>query len=319
MLKSTLTLLLLSITILSGCATVRASGPQPFPAIPPEGGTVRLDPGVYNCPANIPSSTHIIGDGSITPDEVGAFDGSIVTNGHARNVRILCSRPVVLKNLTDVQISGVIFDFQHFDAGMIIEGTVHSEFSMGIAHTGNVPALELSAHHGNNFANRFSRLMLYDVEQGLKLDGGNDGFLCCAVVTANVFDFVEIMNVHQYGINISQWADTNYFHNVQILGLASDAIAGVVFNDNAVPTDIDADGNVFQEMYINEADQSNPVACGVRFRGTTLGNYVFLSFGILPDANKFCVEPGFHTDELHRLNEWPKSATATATTAVRRQ
>jgi len=127
------------VVLLPGCgqtsvvSVTEAAGPIPFPAIPSDGTPLVLKAGVYTCPAVIPTGAHIVGRGSVAPPElVGDIHfAPFTTTGAVPAVRISCSSNLVLQNVADVQISGVIFDFNNA-AGMVMDGVIYSRFEMSI-------------------------------------------------------------------------------------------------------------------------------------------------------------------------------------------
>lgn len=85
-------------------------------------------------------------------------------------------------------------------------------------------------------------------------------------------------------------------------------MAGAIFNEQAIQQDYDAAGNVFENLMVDSIDTET--TCGALFRGYTIGNWVRLTFGIIDNKHKVCIEPGFHTDTITQLNEQPKAPPA---------
>ena len=116
-----LTFFLAAALLFSGCghtdvvSAAQATGPIPFPSIPTDGTPLVLKAGIYACPAVIPTGAHIVGRGSIaSPELVGdTHFAPFTTTGTVPAVRISCSSNLVLHNVADVQISGLIFDFNN--------------------------------------------------------------------------------------------------------------------------------------------------------------------------------------------------------------
>lgn len=280
-------LLLLTVTILSGCGRsssvvppVQASGPLPFPAITSAGTTITLEPGVYGCPTNILSGTRIIGHGAVIPPEMITDNAFAPLPPPAPVVRIVCSGNLTLTDLTGIDISGVVFDFQN-SGGLFLDTVVWSRFDLAITHS--TTALTVQARDGNNAGNVFPRLVIYEAQTGILMQGVNGPAGLPSAVTWNDFGHVDIVHVHEIGINISQYADSNTFRAVRI-NLIISATAGLVFNDKDVLGDVDASGNIVSSL---SCDGGTTFAgyC-VDFRGYTVGNQVTVAFGTMPEANK---------------------------------
>ena len=134
--------------------------------IPPDGGTVTLQPGVYIGPDIIPTNTHIVGQGALIGDELIANGGiSAQQTGSIKTVRILYSHPLVIDRSTAIEMSGVILDFQN-TGGLTLDSVSESHFDIGIQHSGESPALTMAANHGNNVGNTFGHLIIWDCNGG---------------------------------------------------------------------------------------------------------------------------------------------------------
>src|SRR5689334_9588561 len=89
--------------------------------------------GVYACPPSLPTGTHIIGRGAIVPPELLASTNfaPLKVIGEVSVVRVLCEHSLTIKDASDVQISGVVFDFK--DSGrLILDSVTYSRFDMAI-------------------------------------------------------------------------------------------------------------------------------------------------------------------------------------------
>jgi hypothetical protein len=295
----------LVLLLLPGCAgtnnkIVQAAGPTQFPAVPPAGGTIKMEPGTYTCPDSIASGTHIIGHGAIVPPELLASTNfaPIASTGTGPVVRVVCTHNLTIKNVHDVQMSGVIFDFQGSGAGLILDGVTYSRFDIGIFDAGT--ALTLTTHNGNTFSDMFPRLVLYKHDIGIVFDGINS-----KAVTWNDFGPVDLVDTRQVGIVVSQYADTNTFAAVRmhLLGSAQD---GLVFNDAGTLRDVDASGNVFQLVNC-DAEAGFAGSCA-HFKGYSVGNFVRMGFGIMPDQSKVRFDNPFSaaSNTIQKMQEQPK-------------
>jgi len=296
------TLVLSLLVLISGCAghSVGASGPQPFPIVPPSGATLTLEPGVYNCPTSLPSGTHIIGHGAIVPQELLQDDFAPIANRvPVPEVRIVCPSGLTLKNVNDIEISGVIFDFEE-GGGLVLDAVTYSKFEMALAHS--ITALTLTTNDGNTFSDTFPRLTIYDTQTGILMKGVNS-----KAVTWNDFGHVDIVRASNMGIDISQFSDTNTFAAVRIR-LSAGAAAGVVFNDNNVFGDVDASGNTFLALGCDADNAADYTGYCADFRGDTVGNKVTMGFGIMPDAGKLHYSNSFSqtSNTVLKLQEHPK-------------
>jgi hypothetical protein len=301
MAKKILLALVLS-ALLTGCGssfnplnppTVGASGPLPFPS----GTIVTLEPGTYACPTGIAVGTHVIGHGSVAPPEMINDKGFAPLPPAAPVVRILCSGDLTLSNLSGVDLSGVIFDFQG-TGGLVLDDVAWSRFDIGIVNS--TTGLTVQSRTSNNAGNTFPRVVVYETQRGIILQGFN------SAVTWNDFGHVDIVRAHDYGINISQFADSNTFHAVRI-NLYPSATAGVIFNDKGVLADVDASGNVFSLLNCDSPEPGFTGYCA-DFRGYTVGNQVTMGFGIMPDANKLHFANAFSeaANTVVKLQETPK-------------
>lgn len=284
--------------------------PTPIPPTTPSGSltpivsagnvTLTLEQGDYACPDSIPSGTRIIGHGTIVPPELTAdkaFAPMSATSAAA--VRIFCDHDLVISSVSGVEISGVIFYFENL-GGMVLDSITGCQFSIGIADS--PLAMNIESTTGNVMENTFPRLIMYNVGRGMILHGFNS-----TGVTWSDFGHVEMVRVRDYGINISQFADTNKFEHV-LIRLAHTAQAGVIFNDNAVLGDVDASGNVFSLLSCDADGFATYAGYCADFRGYTVGNHVVMGFGIMPDANKVHFQNAFSQSAniVIKLQETPK-------------
>lgn len=288
--------LLLGIIVIAGC-NVQASGPQQFPTVPVFGRDIVMEPGVYSCPTSIHSGTHIHGHGAIvTPEYLSDRFAPLSAHTAPGVVRIVCNADLKLSNVSDVDISGVVFDFQN-NGGLVLDGVNESRFEIGIVNS--TTGLDVQANAGNNAGNVFPRLVIYKTGIGAILHGFNS-----KAVTWNDFGHVEIVHATNMGIDISQYADTNTFQAVR-MHLDPSAVAGVVFNDNNVLGDVDASGNFFGALSC-DAEGANTYCAD--FRGYTVGNSIRMGFGIMPDANKLHFANSFSqlSNIVMKVQEGPK-------------
>jgi len=295
----------LCLLVLSGCAgtnntIVKASGPIAFPSLPAAGGTITMEPGTYACPEGIASGVHIVGHGATVPPELLASTNfaPIATAAAVPVVRVTCTHSLTIKDANDVQISGVIFDFQGSGAGLILDSVTYSRFDIGIVDAGT--ALTLTTHDGNTFSDMFPRLILYKHDVGIVLHGVNS-----KAVTWNDFGPVDLVDTRKVGILVSQYADTNTFSAVRmhLLGSAKD---GLVFNDSGTLNDVDASGNVFQLLDC-DAEGGFAGSCA-HFKGYSVGNFVRMGFGIMPDQDKVVFDNPFSasSNTVQKMQEHPK-------------
>jgi hypothetical protein len=262
--------------------------------------TLTLEPGDYDCPAAIPSGTRIIGHGTIVPAELTADKAfAPISAGAAAPIRIFCDHDLVLTSVSGVEISGVIFYFENI-GGLVMDSSTSCKFSIGIADS--PLALNLESTTGNAMENSFPRLVFYNVGKGIILQGFNS-----TGVTWNDFGHVEMVRVADYGINFSQYADTNKFDHV-LIRLANTAQAGVIFNDKAVLGDRDASGNVLSLLNCDADNSATYAGYCADFRGYTTGNNVTMGFGIMPDANKIHFQNAFSqtANTIVKMQESPK-------------
>lgn len=288
--------------LLCGCAqtslnpTVKAAGPAPFPGT---SGTVILEPGEYTCPTAISSGTHLVGHGAIVPPELLASKNfaPIAVTGPVPVVRVICDHGLTIKDASDVQISGVIFDF-HGTGGLTLDSVTYSRFDIGIVDADT--ALTLTTSDGNTFSNMFPRLVLYKHNTGIVLNGVGS-----KDVTWNDFGPIDMVDTRQFGMVVSQFSDTNTFGAIRIhlLGTAQD---GIVFNDAGSLADIDASGNVFQLVNC-DAEPGFTGSCA-HFKGYTIGNRLRMGFGIMSDINKIKFDNPFSASAniIEKLQEQPK-------------
>lgn len=259
-----------------------------------------LEPGDYDCPASIPSGTHIIGHGTIVPPELTADKPfAPISAVAAAPVRIFCDHDLVLSSVSGVEISGVIFYFENI-GGMVLDSITGCQLSIGIVDS--PLAMNIESTTGNVMENTFPRLIFYNVGKGMILQGFNS-----TGVTWTDFGHVEMVRVRDYGINISQFADTNKFDHV-LIRLAHGAQAGVIFNDKAVLGDVDASGNVFSLLSCDVDDSPTYTGYCADFRGYSVGNNVTMGFGIMPDANKIHFQNAFSqaANTIVKMQESPK-------------
>jgi hypothetical protein len=286
--KSTIIALLF---VLVGCGSalnpvsppaVNAAGPQVFPAITSAGTTITLEPGTYSCPTGVLAGTHIVGHGAVVPPELLADSTFAPLPPGAPIVRILCSSDLTLSTLAGLDISGVVFDFQNV-GGLILDDVAWSRFDMGIVNS--TTALTMESHNTENAGNTFPRVIIYKTNTGILLQGFNS-----TAVTWNDFGHVDIVRARDFGIDVSQFTDTNTFGSVRIRMNAT-GIDGIVFNDHAALTDVDAGGNVFH--LINCDGDAGFVGFCADFRGNIVGNKITMGYGIMAEANKIHFDNAF--------------------------
>lgn len=290
--------LIILVALLSGCNSVYAAVPQPFPSVPAN-GTVTLEPGRYACPTRLADGVHIIGHGSIVPAEMLA-DPSWANLAHRDplpEVRILCPGGLTI-TANDVHLSGVIFDFEG-SGGLTLESTAYGNLSVAItnAETG----LTLHSSQGNLFGLTVPKLVIYNTKTGIYLRGDN-----ATAVTWVDFGHVDIVQARDHGIVISQFADTNTFAAVHIHMMDNATGSGVVFNDAGVLGDVDASGNKIGWLGCDGINFSGYCA---DFRGYTIGNQVTMGFGIMPDTNKIHFDNAFSAaaNRVTKMQESPKA------------
>jgi hypothetical protein len=294
--------------VLSGCfgssfnpvapPSVHATGPQTFPAIPPSGGVIVLEPGTYTCPTVIPSGTHIVGHGAIVTPELSSDTFAPLSSAPAPVVRVLCNADLTIANVGDVDISGVVFDFQGA-GGLVLDSINWSRFDIGIVNA--TTALTLESRTGNAAGNVFPRLLIYKANTGILVTGFGHA------TTWNDFGHVDIVRARDIGIDISQLTDTNTFDDVRIRVSAA-AQAGVVFNDAGVLGDVDASGNIFRALSCDADNSSQFTGYCADFRGYTVGNKITMGFGIMPDGNKVHFANAFSQSAniVTQIQETPK-------------
>lgn len=289
---------------LAGCTgrNVGAAGPQPFPTVSAFGGTITLEPGVYNCPASgtLPSGTHIIGHGAIVPQELLQDNFAPIANRlPVPEVRIVCPNGLTLKDVNDIELSGVILDFGN-SGGLTLDGVMFSKFEIALAHA--TTALTLTTTDGNTANNTFPRLTIYDAGIGVLANGINSH-----AVTWDDFGHIDIVRAQQAGIIISQFTDSNTFAAVRIRMNAT-ATAGVIFNDKGVLGDVDASGNTFLALGCDVDTMETYTGYCADFRGNTVGNKVTMGFGIIPDTAKIHFANTFSqsANTIIKLQEHPK-------------
>jgi len=242
----------------------------------------------------------MIGHGAIVPQELLQDDFAPIANRvPVPEVRIVCPSGLTLKNVNDIEISGVIFDFEQ-GGGLVLDGVTYSKFEMALAHS--ITALTLTTNDGNTFSDTFPRLTIYDAQTGILMKGVNS-----KAVTWNDFGHVDIVRASNMGIDISQFADTNTFAAVRIR-LSATATAGVVFNDNNVFGDMDASGNTFLALGCDADNAASYTGYCADFRGDTVGNKVTMGFGIMPDDGKLHFSNAFSqtANMVVKLQEHPK-------------
>jgi hypothetical protein len=296
----------LSIVILCiGCghtgfvSVTEASGPIPFPAIPTDGTPLVLRAGVYTCPTVIPTGAHIVGLGSVAPPElVGDIHfAPFTTTGTVPAVRISCMGNLVLSNVANIQIYGVIFDFNNL-GGMVMDGVIYSTFAMSIV---NSPVgLTMTTTTGTTATNSFPTLIFYNDSIGMIMKGINSH-----AVTWNDFGNLELVNITDVGIIVSQFADTNTFSSIR-MHLRGSARDGMVFNDAGALSDVDASGNIVRALDC-DGEAGFAGACA-HFKGYTVGNYIMLGFSTVPEQNKVVFDNGFSAgaNSILKLQENPK-------------
>ena len=296
---------LAAVALFSGCgqtglaSAAQATGPIPFPAIPTDGTPLVLKAGTYSCPAVIPTGAHIVGQGSIaSPELVGDIHfAPFTTTGTVPAVRISCSNNLVLHNVADVQISGLIFDFNNA-GGMVMDGVIYSRFEMSIVNA--TVGLTMTTTTGNTATNTFPNLIFYNDAVGLVMNGINS-----RAVTWNDFGNIELVNITDTGIIVSEFADTNTFGSIR-MHLRASARDGIVFNDGAVLGDVDASGNIIRALDC-DGEPGFAGACA-HFKGYTVGNYVTLGFATVPEQNKIVFDNTFSAgaNTIVKLQENPK-------------
>ena len=102
-------------------------------------------------------------------------------------VRISCSSNLVLHNVADVQISGLIFDFNNA-GGMVMDRVIYSRFEMSIVNA--TVGLTMTTTTGNTATNPFPNLIFYNDAVGLVMNGINS-----RGVTWNDFGNMELVNI----------------------------------------------------------------------------------------------------------------------------
>jgi hypothetical protein len=259
-----------------------------------------MEPGTYACPDTITGGTHIVGHGAIVPPELLAAKNfaPIAKAGDVPVVRIVCAHDLTIKDASDVQMSGLILDFKGSGAGLILDGVTYSRFDIGIVDAGT--ALTLTTHDGNTFSDTFPRLVLYKHAIGVELNGVNS-----KAVTWNDFGPIDLVDTRRAGIVVSQFADTNTFAAVRmhLLGSAQD---GLVFNDAGALRDVDASGNMFS--LLNCDGEAGFAGACAHFKGYSVGNFVRMGFGIMPDQNKVVFDNPFSASSnlIQKMQEQPK-------------
>lgn len=300
-----LTFFLAAALLFCGCghtgvvSAVQATGPIPFPSIPVDGTPLVLNAGTYTCPAVIPTGAHIVGRGSIAPPELvgDTHFAPFTTTGTVPAVRISCTSNLVLQNVADVEISGVIFDFNNA-GGMVMDGVIYSRFDMSIVNA--TVGLIMTTTTGNTATNTFPNLIFYNDATGLVMNGINS-----RGVTWNDFGNLELVNITDTGIIVSQFADTNTFGSIR-MHLRGSARDGMVFNDAAVLGDVDASGNIIRALDCDGED-GFAGACA-HFKGYTVGNYITIGFATMPEENKIVFDNTFSagSNTIVKLQEHPK-------------
>lgn len=119
--------------LLVGC-NVHASSPQQFPTVPTFGGEIVMEPGTYTCPTSIPSGTHIHGHKAIITQEMLADSFAPTANRTTPLpvVRIVCNSDLKLSGVTDLDISGVVFDFQG-NGGLVLDSVTYSRLELALS------------------------------------------------------------------------------------------------------------------------------------------------------------------------------------------
>jgi hypothetical protein len=277
----------------------------PFPAIDPNGSTVTLEPGDYDCPPAIPTNTRIIGHGSIMGTEIFSINQPVFEVGPISTVRIHCSTSLTLRSVTNVQISGVIFDFglnanggAGFPSGLVLDGITYSRFDMGVYNTAG-PGIKFITTDGQIVGNNFDHLLLWNCFQGMWLSGSGS-----FAITWNMFHDVQVLKSTDYGIATDHQVDTNIFDSVRVAFLPATARGGVILNLPGTVIDTDNGGNIFHSVMVDSLDPTGFQGYSVLLNGFTMGNKITITFGLVPESHKFLARPGFtHTDTINRLTE----------------
>lgn len=288
--------------LFSGCSAASASGPKLI-ALPPTGGTVTLEPGIYACPAHIPAGTHIIGHGSIVPGEMLADTtwAAVADRTPLPEVRILCPGGLTIA-ANDFQASNVIFDFQGA-GGLTLENVAYGNLIVGIVNSET--ALTLHAVDANMFGLTVPKAVIYRTKVGLVLRG--DCRTICGAVTLNDIGHIDIIQASEHGAIISQYADTNSIGHLWVHMADNATGSGIIFNDQATMAyDADANGNLIGWL---DCDGINFTGYCAEFRGYSVGNKVTLGFGIMPDANKVHFDNSFSqtANQVTKVQEVPKA------------
>jgi hypothetical protein len=187
------------------------------------GGIVYIPPGTYVGPTSFPSNTNLVCLGSAVNGNVaGSFNGhaatAIVTQCHFTYTSTL-----TLSRIFNVHFSGISFDFQGNQAGLILNESQWNIFDdcsvtkAGYA-TGGIPAIQLfSQTAGYNVSHNLFRNLGIWVNSGaigLQLLGsgtpGNG-----PAVTDNTFYNVTCTNAWLYCIDFELNTDTNFFYHVE--------------------------------------------------------------------------------------------------------
>jgi len=124
-------------------------------------------------------------------------------------------------------------------------------------------------------------------------------------VTWNDFGNLELVNITDTGIVVSQFADTNTFGSIR-MHLRASARDGMVFNDAAILGDVDASGNIIHA--INCDGEPDFAGACAHFKGYTVGNYIMMGFGTMPDEKKIVFDNTFSAtaNSIVKLQEHPK-------------
>jgi hypothetical protein len=88
--------------------------------------------------------------------------------------------------------------------------------------------------------------------------------------------------------------------------LRGSARDGMVFNDAAVLGDVDASGNIIRALDC-DGEPGFAGACA-HFKGYTVGNYITMGFGTMPEQNKILFDNTFSAgaNTIVKLQENPK-------------
>ncbi len=300
-----LTFFLAALVLFSGCGHTRVVsaaqpfGPIPFPFIPTDGTPLVLKAGVYTCPTMIPTGAHIVGRGSVaSPELVGdTHFAPFTTTGTVPAVRISCTNNLVLQNVASVELSGLIFDFNNA-GGMVMDGVIYSRFEISIVNA--TVGLTMTTTTGTTATNTFPNLIFYNDAVGLVMNGINSH-----AVTWNDFGNLELVNITDTGIIVSQFADTNTFGSIR-MHLRGSARDGIVFNDAGVLGDVDASGNIIRALDC-DGEPGFAGACA-HFKGYTVGNSIVMGFATMPEQNKIVFDNTFSAgaNTVVKLQENPK-------------